>query len=263
MGHKVFLSPSDQTANTYAAGSTNEAEQCGRIAGAAKAALERCGFEVMVVQYETMASKCAKSDAFGAELHVPIHSNAFNGRATGTRIYFGTYGSAGHMAAKAILARLGAITPGSPDICKDYPELYEIRTPKAPTAYIETDFHDNKEVARWIIDHTEQIGEAICAGICDYFGVAYVAEEKEENEMRYYKLKDIDNKYYKPTMEKLVSMGVASKGGSGEDTIIDLGEDAVRLLCILDKLGKFDEIKQGADADTVIREIANILLKEK
>lgn len=86
---------------------------------------------------------------------------------------------------------------------------------------------------------------------------------EEENEMRYYKLKDIDNKYYRPTMEKLVGMGVASKGGSGEDTIIDLGEDAVRLLCILDKLGKFDEIKQGTDADTVIKEIANILLKSE
>ena len=35
MGHKVFLSPSDQTANTYAVGNTNEAEQCGRIAVAA------------------------------------------------------------------------------------------------------------------------------------------------------------------------------------------------------------------------------------
>ena len=245
MGHKVFLSPSDQTANTYAAGSTNEAEQCGRIAGAAKAALERCGFEVMVVQYETMASKCAKSDAFGAELHVPIHSNAFNGRATGTRIYFGTYGSAGHMAAKAILARLGAITPGSPDICKDYPELYEIRTPKAPTAYIETDFHDNKEVARWIIDHTEQIGEAICAGICDYFGVAYAAEEKEENEMRYEKLKDLkadkyNAPYYVPTVEKLMEKGILrGKGGEGDDTILDLGEDAVRILVMLDRKGVF------------------------
>lgn len=180
MGHKVFLSPSDQTANTYAVGNTNEAEQCGRIAVAAKTALERFGFKVMVVQYETMASKCAKSDAFGAELHVPIHSNAFNGKATGTRVYYGADGSSGHKAAKAILARLGAITPGAPDLCKAYPELYEIRTPKAPTAYIETDFHDNPQVVQWMIDHTQEIGEAICAGICDYFGVAYVAYVVDE-----------------------------------------------------------------------------------
>lgn len=246
MEHKVFLSPSDQTANTYAAGSTNEAEQCGRIAVAAKAALERHGFEVAVVQYETMASKCAKSDAFGAELHVPIHSNAFNGQATGTRVYYGADGSAGHKAAKAILARLGAITPGAPDLCKPYPELYEIRTPKAPTAYIETDFHDNQEVARWIIDHTEQIGEAICAGICDYFGVAYVAaEEKEESEMRYETLAELKADqykapYYLPTIEKLMAKGILrGKGGEGDDTILDLGEDAVRLLVILDRKGIF------------------------
>lgn len=246
MGHKVFLSPSDQTANTYAAGNTSEAEQCGRIAVAAKAALERHGFEVMLVQYETMAGKCAKSDAFGAELHVPIHSNAFNGKATGTRIYFGTDGSAGHKAAKAILARLGAITPGAPDLCKPYPELYEIRTPKAPTAYIETDFHDNQQVAKWIIDHTQEIGEAICAGICDYFGVAYVAaEEKEDNEMRYKTLAELKADqykapYYLPTIEKLMGKGILQgKGGEGDDTIIDLGEDAVRILVMLDRKGVF------------------------
>ena len=37
--HKVFLSPSDQTKNTYAVGNTSEDVQCGRIALAAKAAL--------------------------------------------------------------------------------------------------------------------------------------------------------------------------------------------------------------------------------
>ena len=246
MGHKVFLSPSDQTANTYAAGNTNEAEQCGRIAVAAKAALERQGFDVMVVQYETMASKCEKSDAFGAELHVPIHSNAYNGQATGTRVYYGADGSAGHKAAKAILARLGAITPGAPDLCKPYPELYEIRTPKAPTAYIETDFHDNPQVARWIIDHTMDIGEAICAGICDYFGVAYVAaEEKEDNEMRYKTLAELkadkyNAPYYLPTVEKLMEKGILrGKGGEGDETILDLGEDAVRILVMLDRKGVF------------------------
>ena len=82
--HKVFLSPSDQTRNTYATGGTSEDVQCGRIALAAKAALERCGFEVGLLQYATMAEKCAASDAMGAELHSPIHSNAFDGRVIGT-----------------------------------------------------------------------------------------------------------------------------------------------------------------------------------
>lgn len=178
MGHKIFISPSDQTRNTYASGNTSEDVQCGKIAIAAKAALERCGLEVMLMQYATMAEKCAASDAFGAELHVPIHSNGFDGKVTGTRIFYHSDGGDGQQAAKAILARLGPVTPGAPDMVQAYPSLFEVRVPKAPTAYIEADFHDVAAVADWIIDNTAVIGEEICHGVCDYFGVEYIAKEK-------------------------------------------------------------------------------------
>lgn len=180
MGHKVFISPSDQVKNTYAGGGTTEAIQCGKIGIATKAALERCGFEVMLLQYATMAEKCAASDAFGAELHMPIHSNGFDGKVSGTRIFYHSDGGEGHKAAKAILATLGPVTPGAPDMVQAYPALYEIRVPKAPTAYIEADFHDVQEVADWIVDHTLDIAEAICKGVCDYFGVEYIAEEEQK-----------------------------------------------------------------------------------
>ncbi len=248
MAHKVFLSPSDQVKNTYAAGNTNEAAQCGRIAQAAKAALERCGFEVGLVQYEPMSSKCAKSDAFGAELHVPIHSNGFDGTVSGTRIFYYSDGGAGQKAARTILARLGAITPGKPDMVQAYPTLYEVRVPKAPTAYIETDFHDVPEVASWIIGHTTEIGEMICAGICDYFGVAYTAPRgKEEAEMRYYTLADLkadknNAKHYLPTVEKLIAKDILrGKGGEGDALVLDLGEDAVRVMVTLDRAGVYGE----------------------
>lgn len=175
--HRVFLSPSDQTRNTYATGGTSEDVQCGRIALAAKAALERCGFEVGLLQYATMAEKCAASDAMRAELHAPIHSNGFDGTVSGTRIFYYADGGDGQRAAKAILARLGPITPGAPDLTRAYPSLYEVRVPKAPVAYIETDFHDNPTVSDWIIAHTTEIGEEICHGICDYFRVEYIAPE--------------------------------------------------------------------------------------
>lgn len=180
MRHRVFISPSDQVKNTYAGGGTTEAIQCGKIGIATKAALERCGFEVMLLQYATMAEKCAASDAFGAELHMPIHSNGFDGKVSGTRIFHHSDGGEGHKAAKAILATLGPVTPGSPDMVQAYPALYEIRVPKAPTAYIEADFHDVKDVADWIVDHTKEIAEAICKGVCDYFGVEYIAEEEQK-----------------------------------------------------------------------------------
>lgn len=180
MGHKVFISPSDQVKNTYAGGGTTEAIQCGKIGIATKAAMERCGFDVQLLQYATMAEKCAASDAFGAELHMPIHSNGYNAKVTGTRIFYHSDGGEGHKAAKAILAELGPVTPGAPDMVQAYPALYEVRVPKAPTAYIEADFHDVQEVADWIVDHTQDIAEAICKGVCDYFGVEYIAEEEQK-----------------------------------------------------------------------------------
>ena len=112
MAMQVFLSLSDQTNNAYAYGNTTEAVQCGKIAVACKAALERSGVEVKLGQYDTMANRCAASDAFKADLHVPIHTNAFNGKVMGTRMFCYSAEGKGMAACKAIYARLAPITPG-------------------------------------------------------------------------------------------------------------------------------------------------------
>lgn len=175
--HKVFISPSDQRRNTYASGNTNEAEVCGRIGAACRAALERCGFAVELVQYEPMSSKCAKSDAFGAELHLPIHTNAFNAAVAGTRIMCHALSGEGYKAAKAIFDVLAPLTPGTFENITAHPELYEIKNASAPTAYVEVDFHDVPEVAAWLTANTETIGETIAKGVCKYFGEAYIPAE--------------------------------------------------------------------------------------
>lgn len=170
---KVYLSPSDQINNTYAYGNTNEAIQCGKIAVACKAALERCGIEVMLGQYDSMANRCAASNKFGADLHVPIHTNAYNGAVSGTRMFYYDKNSKGYEACKDIFSVLAPFTPGTSENIRAYPELYEVRRPSAPTAYIEVDFHDVPSVAKWIVEHTAEIGEKIAEGICKYFGVTY------------------------------------------------------------------------------------------
>ena len=176
MTKKVYLSPSDQRRNTYAVGNTTEDVQCGRIAWACKAALERSGVEVMLGQYDTMANRVAKSNRFKADLHVPIHSNACNGKASGTHIfcYDANRNSAGYKACQAVLDVLGPVTPGSPDVVRAYPALYEVKHPAAPTVYIEVDFHDVPSVAQWIIDNTTLIGETIAKGLCNALGVTFV-----------------------------------------------------------------------------------------
>ena len=170
---KVFLSPSNQYDNRYAYGNTTEGEQCGKIAEACKVALERSGVEVKLMHDESMQKKCAASNAFGADLHVPIHTNAFNGTVSGTRMFCFNDSGNGMRACKAIFNRLAPITPGTSENIRVNASLYEVRVPAAPTAYVEVDFHDVPEVAKWIIGNTELIGETIAHGICDYLGVAF------------------------------------------------------------------------------------------
>lgn len=70
---------------------------------------------------------------------------------------------------------------------------------------------------------------------------------KEETEMRYNTLADLkadkyNAPYYLPTIEKLMDKGILrGKGGEGDETILDLGEDAVRVLVTLDRAGVYGE----------------------
>lgn len=175
---KVYLSPSNQTDNHYAYGNTTEAVQCGKIADACRIALERSGVTVKVGHMPSMQDKYKESNAFGADLHVPIHTNAFNGKVSGTRMFCFSQDGKGMKACKAIFARLAPVTPGTSENIRVDASLYEVRVPSAPTAYVECEFHDNTATAKWIVEHTADIGEAIAQGICDYFGVTYKAPEQ-------------------------------------------------------------------------------------
>ena len=129
-----------------------------------------------------MQDKCKESNAIGADLHVPIHTNAFNGKVSGTRMFcFNSIGE-GFKACQAIFARLAPITPGTSDNIRVDASLYEVRVPSAPTAYVECEFHDNAPAAKWIVEHTVDIGEAIAHGICDYFGVTYKEKKQTKPE---------------------------------------------------------------------------------
>lgn len=184
MSKKIFLSPSNQNGNRYAYGNTTEDVQCGRIAVACKSALERCGFEVKLEQYDTMQNRVAHSNAWKADMHVAIHTNATEKHtAGGTQVYYYAANGYGNVAAKAVFDELKTITPGSnAEVYKKYSTLYEVRATKATAVYIEAEFHDVPEYAKWIIEHVTDLGEAICKGICKYYGVKYVAPKEEITE---------------------------------------------------------------------------------
>lgn len=178
---KIYLSPSSQHENPYAYGGTNEAAQCMKIALAAAGALKRSGFEVSVGG-GTMYTRVPESNRWGADLHVAIHTNAANGKTTGTRCYAWKTGGDGFRAAQAIFNVLSPITPGMSEGVFEQRGWYEIKNTKAPCAYVECEFHDVPETAKWIVEHTKEIGDAIAKGICNFYGVAFVPETPPEAE---------------------------------------------------------------------------------
>lgn len=173
---KIFLSPSDQFENTYADGNTNEGEQMGLLAEKLAPILRRCGFEVKIVHRSTLVNKRKQSDDWGADLHLPLHSNAFNGTVSGTRVMCmrTVDGQLGYEYSKKIFKQLDAVTPGTSSNISAQPQLYEIQAPHAPTVYVEVDFHDVPMVANWIIHNLDVIADAIARGVCDCFGVQFV-----------------------------------------------------------------------------------------
>lgn len=179
MSTKIYLSPSNQNANTYATGNTNEMIQCNKIAEATKKYLEKHGFEVKkAAQGQNMWTSINESNAWGANLHVPIHTNAFNGSLTGGTLIM-LYSTSGEnlKAGQAIFNRLSPITPGSDYSIRANTGLAELNSTKAIAVYVECEFHDTEDGANFIINNTDKIGEAIAHGICDYFGTNWVNDD--------------------------------------------------------------------------------------
>ena len=171
---KVYVSPSSQRDNAYPVGDTTEARECRAIGLLLVDALERCGFDAMTNVKEDMYYRVPESNAWGADLHVPVHTNAFNESARGTQLYYRD--SAGKKACRAIFNVLAPVVPGSSaDSIRKLDDLYETSQSNATVTYIEAAFHDNEADAKWIINNKQKIAEAICEGICNLYGVPYIA----------------------------------------------------------------------------------------
>ena len=214
MSKKIYLSPSSQKENVYATGNTNEQTECRKIAKACADYLTKMGFSVKNGDSGTMYTRVADSNSWGADLHVPIHTNATaNHNVTGgTQIYLAALTGDHKKIGQAIFNKLAPLSPGkSAEKLVKNDSFYEIVNAKAITPYIEVEFHDTKEGLDFIRSNTTIIGEAIAKGICDYYGVKTttvstntyivkkgdslwkIAEKQLGNGARYTEIKTLNN----------------------------------------------------------------------
>ncbi|MBS7359551.1 MAG: N-acetylmuramoyl-L-alanine amidase [Oscillospiraceae bacterium] len=187
MAKKIYISPSNQSANTYATGNTNEKEQCHKIAKACVDYLKNAGFSVKCTYNDDMYERVKESNSFGADLHIAIHTNATakHNVTGGTQILLYDLKGERKKVGDAVFKRLSPVTPGkSAESVYAKPSFYEINSAKGITVYCECEFHDTKEGSNFIINNTTAIGEAIAKGVCDYYGVKAPAENKNNTSQK-------------------------------------------------------------------------------
>ena len=167
---KVFISASDQKSNTYAYGNTNEAEQCSRIAHLLDNFLSKNGVECIVGTGD-MYNRVSQSNSENPDVHIAIHTNAFNGKVMGTRVFYYDMKES-YSFARSVYDSLAPVTIGDSDNITQNQELYELHATKAPAVYCECEFHDSLTGAKFIIDNKREIAEAIGRGVLKAFGIS-------------------------------------------------------------------------------------------
>lgn len=130
-----------------------------------------------------------------------------------------------------------------------------------PGMILEHSFHTNARITNWLLrdENLKKLAAREAAVLADHYGMkkpeasVQPAETSDSattettnagataTEKRYELLGDVTEDYYRPTVDKLLRLGyLRGRGGEGESLILDLGEDALRLLVMLDRAGLFD-----------------------
>lgn len=189
MAKKIYISPSDQVNNKYAYGNTTEAAQCRLIAKALYNSLTRCGFACKTNTQDgknAMYIRERESNNWGADMHLCLHTNAGGGK--GCEVYINKKDEKHLKPANLIYNAIKKISLYGSSRGVKTARWHEIVYTTGLCVYVEIDFHDNKLIAKWIIEHTNEIAEAICKAICEYYGVKYVKKTESTETAKLYRV---------------------------------------------------------------------------
>lgn len=181
MAKKIYISPSDQVANPYSYGGTNEAAQCRKIAAALKTALERCGFQAKTNTQDgkqAMYNREKESNNWKADMHLCLHTNAGGGK--GCVVFVHKKDEAHTKPANLVYNAIKKISLFGSNYGIRTAKFHEILNTNALCLYVEIEFHDNETCAKWIVKNTEMIAETICKALCEHYGVKYVEKKAQE-----------------------------------------------------------------------------------
>lgn len=185
---KVYLSPSQQEANIGVGAYGSESMRCQDIADRVRKLLVAAGVTVDQTPREWeplggtewLAKVCARSNAFGADAHVCIHTNASSTSTTrGTDAWHYPGSVKGEALTRAIYPRVVMVSGNGRGIHTS-PVFYETEHAAAPVAYMELIYHTNRDDVALVIEHPDDFAQAIAEGIAAWAGIELAAPEPVE-----------------------------------------------------------------------------------
>lgn len=220
MGEKVFLSPSDHGVgqNKCLHADCYEDKHTRPIAEVCAKHLKNSGIEVMIGKADqSLYDRCRDSNLFGADLHVPIHTNAWSDPEMRYLMFmFYADNEKYRKVFNAVAPELEAVYPGhGKSRFAVRTDLAEITMPAAVSLYCELGFHTNRTDCDEFIHNPEVVGKALAKGICKYKGVAFKEDDPAPAP------EPVSNTY---TLEQFVrdvqkACGAAVDGIAGPETI--------------------------------------------
>lgn len=170
----IYLSPSEHGvgANKCLHKGCYEDKHTRPIAEAIKKYLPSAQFKVVIAKAgTTMAQRVAESNSVGADIHMPIHTNAA-GDKTARYLMFMFYADNSDYRNMFNLISAPVVEAyGKKAVFAVRKDLYEVNQPKAKTFYCELGFHTNQKDCDEFIHNSDLVGKALAEGICNYYRV--------------------------------------------------------------------------------------------
>lgn len=186
--YKIYLSPSNQPANKYCVGNTNEKVEMEAVAKRIKEIFEdeyNCEVVMATLNLSVdVEGRPKEAKDKGCHIYLAIHSNAGGGgKASGAVAFFHPETYNGKLLAANVVKELNAICPIQSNRItpvesgmKQFNGIGygEIRNPSKlglVSVLVETDFHDNPKTAQWIIDNKDSISRAYVTALVSTFNI--------------------------------------------------------------------------------------------
>lgn len=171
----LWLSPSNQINNIGYGEYRSEKERMNEVADVVEPILKKQGVKVYRNDPEkSIRDYTAEANKLGVDLYFAIHSNAFNGKASGSVAFCHRYGGEGEKYARRLHEAIMEIYPGYDRGVKESYKLYdgkpmwETSDSNMPACLIEIAFHDNEEDSKWILANIQPIGEALARATLEH-----------------------------------------------------------------------------------------------